>query len=50
MVKRVAKVLPHRHGVNLPFHLFIFSQGSLQTLFGVKLRIAALIDVSVEEN
>lgn len=43
-------MLPHRQGIDLPFHLFIFSQGSLQTLFGVKLWIAALVDVSGRKN
>lgn len=43
-------MLPYRQGVNLPFYLFIFSQGSFQTLFRVKLRVAALINVSVEKN
>lgn len=42
----VSLILAYLHSVNFSFHLLIFSQSSLQTLFSVKLRVAALIDVS----
>lgn len=42
----VCVCLSHHHGVYLPFDLLVPGQRSLQTLFGVQLRVPALINVT----
>lgn len=39
-------VFTYRHRINLPFHLFVFGQSSLQTLLGVQLWVPTLVDIS----
>lgn len=42
-----AGVVSYHHGVYLPFDLLVPGQRSLQTLFGVQLRVPTLINVTV---